>query len=129
MKEINGRLRGAASGVAQAVVTNIGRRGRRLRRIGVTLLLAIAALAPSTSRLVAQRAQLEKIVQRRVLPNGLEVIVIENHGVPLVTAEVTVRNGKGQKDRLTILIYCKKIHILQSNCSGSRRNDDNTRNF
>ncbi|MDA1081958.1 MAG: pitrilysin family protein [Gemmatimonadetes bacterium] len=41
----------------------------------------------------AQRAHLEKVVQRRVLANGLEVIVIENHGVPLVTAEVTVRNG------------------------------------
>ena len=41
----------------------------------------------------AQRAQLEKMVQRRTLANGLEVIVIENHGVPLVTAEVTVRNG------------------------------------
>mgnify|MGYP003348943807 FL=1 len=32
-------------------------------------------------------------MQRRTLPNGLEVIVYENHGVPLVTAEVTVRNG------------------------------------
>ena len=42
---------------------------------------------------MAQRAQLEKVVQRRTLANGLEVIVIENHGVPLVTAEVTVRNG------------------------------------
>jgi len=27
------------------------------------------------------------------LPNGLEVIVVENHGVPIVTAEITVRNG------------------------------------
>jgi zinc protease len=28
-----------------------------------------------------------------VLPNGLEVIVAENHGVPIVTVEITVRNG------------------------------------
>ncbi|HWG35901.1 MAG TPA: pitrilysin family protein [Gemmatimonadaceae bacterium] len=43
--------------------------------------------------LPAQRAALEKIIQRRVLPNGLEVIVVENHGVPLATVEVNVRNG------------------------------------
>lgn len=41
----------------------------------------------------AQRAELEKIIQRRVLPNGLEVIVVENHGVPLATIEVDVKNG------------------------------------
>ena len=43
--------------------------------------------------LAAQRAELEKIIQRRVLPNGLEVIVVENHGVPLATIEVDVKNG------------------------------------
>ena len=43
--------------------------------------------------LPAQRAALDKIIQRRVLPNGLEVIVVENHGVPLATVEVNVRNG------------------------------------
>ncbi|HEY3133857.1 MAG TPA: pitrilysin family protein [Gemmatimonadaceae bacterium] len=40
-----------------------------------------------------QRAELEKIIQRRVLPNGLEVIVVENHGVPLATIEIDVKNG------------------------------------
>jgi len=44
-------------------------------------------------RPVAQRDELERIIQRRVLDNGLEVIVIENHGVPLATAELVVRNG------------------------------------
>src|SRR5215213_2714931 len=29
----------------------------------------------------------------RVLPNGLEVIVLEDHSVPLVTVELAVRNG------------------------------------
>ncbi|HXC25226.1 MAG TPA: pitrilysin family protein [Gemmatimonadaceae bacterium] len=43
--------------------------------------------------LLGQRAELEKIIQRRVLSNGLEVIVVENHGVPLVTVEAAVRNG------------------------------------
>ena len=40
-----------------------------------------------------QRATLEKIIQRRVLANGLEVIVVENHGVPIATVEIDVRNG------------------------------------
>ena len=40
-----------------------------------------------------QRAELEKIIQRRVLSNGLEVIVVENHGVPLATIEIDVKNG------------------------------------
>ncbi|MDQ8164957.1 MAG: pitrilysin family protein [Gemmatimonadota bacterium] len=68
-------------------------------RVGMAALLALGCLAagplaPGRGGLAhAQRAQLEKVVQRRILPNGLEVIVIENHGVPLVTLEVTVRNG------------------------------------
>lgn len=60
-----------------------------VRRVALAGALCDLAAAPAA----AQRAQLEKIIQRRVLPNGLEVIVIENHGVPLATVEVTVRNG------------------------------------
>ena len=41
----------------------------------------------------AQRAELEKIIQRKVLGNGLEIIVVENHGVPLATIEIDVKNG------------------------------------
>jgi zinc protease len=54
-------------------------------------MFASALLAPSI--LGAQRAELEKIIKRRVLSNGLEVIVVENHGVPLATVEVDVKNG------------------------------------
>ena len=39
------------------------------------------------------RAELEKVLRRRVLANGMEVIVVENHGVPLATLEINVRNG------------------------------------
>jgi zinc protease len=39
------------------------------------------------------RAELEKVIQRRVLSNGLEVIVVENHGMPIATVEVDVKNG------------------------------------
>jgi zinc protease len=56
-----------------------------LRAALLLLLAAVPALA--------QRAELEKTIQRRVMANGLEVIVVENHGVPLVTVEITVRNG------------------------------------
>jgi zinc protease len=48
-------------------------------------------MAPSL--LGAQRAELEKIIKRKILANGLEVIVVENHGVPLATIEVDVKNG------------------------------------
>src|SRR6266498_5026714 len=56
-----------------------------------TLALLVSALAPMQAR--GQRAELEKIIKRKVLANGLEVIVVENHGVPLVTIEADVKNG------------------------------------
>jgi len=57
--------------------------------------LPLAALFAALLALPAfgQRAELERRIQRQVLPNGLEVIVVENRGVPLVTIEVDVRNG------------------------------------
>ena len=64
------------------------RAARILRRIAF-LLLALIAWAP----LAAQRAELERRIRRDTLPNGLEIIVVENHGVPLATVEVDVRNG------------------------------------
>jgi zinc protease len=56
-----------------------------------TLVLLVLALAPALAW--GQRAELEKIIQRKVLANGLEVIVVENHGVPLATIEIDVKNG------------------------------------
>src|SRR5437763_6979440 len=50
----------------------------------------VAAIA---SPLSGQRVELERRIQRQVLPNGREVIAVENRGVPLVTIEVDVRNG------------------------------------
>lgn len=62
------------------------------------LTLAVAllgVLAPPLVRpLAAQsRAELAKVLQRKVLANGMEVIVVENHGVPIATLEINVRNG------------------------------------
>ncbi len=60
-------------------------------RYCATLALLLSALLPMEAR--AQRAELEKIIQRKVLGNGLEIIVVENHGVPLATIEIDVKNG------------------------------------
>jgi zinc protease len=49
--------------------------------------------ASAAAGATAQRATLEKVIKRQVLPNGMEVIVAENHGVPLATIEIDVRNG------------------------------------
>jgi zinc protease len=51
------------------------------------------ALARTAVPAQGQRAELDKIIKRRVLSNGLEVIVVENHGVPLATVEIDVKNG------------------------------------
>jgi zinc protease len=60
-------------------------------RYCATLAIASWMLAPVHAW--GQRAELEKIIQRKVLANGLEVIVVENHGVPLATVEIDVKNG------------------------------------
>jgi zinc protease len=63
-------------------------------RICFPFALALAVSAVPDTLLSAQtRAELERIVQRRVLANGLEVIVVENHGVPIATLEIDVKNG------------------------------------
>ena len=64
-----------------------------MRRLPAALTFIALISAGAATSTHAQRADLEKIIQRRVLPNGLEVIVVENHGVPLATVEIDVRNG------------------------------------
>jgi len=76
------------------------------RAAALAACLALAVIvAPGTARAqaraattaatgaTAQRATLEKVIKRQVLPNGMEIIVAENHGVPLATIEIDVRNG------------------------------------
>ena len=53
----------------------------------------LAALLLWAPMVQAQRANLEKWIHQRVLANGMQVIVAENHGVPLATVEIDVRNG------------------------------------
>ncbi len=57
------------------------------------MLLLGAALTATAGRAEGQRAELETFIHHQVLTNGLEVIVAENHGVPIATIEFDVRNG------------------------------------
>jgi zinc protease len=63
---------------------------RRFRARAVAVALGLALLPQI---LPGQRAELERRIQRQTLPNGLEVIVVPNRGVPLVTIEADVKNG------------------------------------
>ncbi len=62
----------------------------RCAAVFAPLSLALTLLA---STLTAQRADLERVIKRSVLRNGLEVIVVENHGIPIATVELNVKNG------------------------------------
>ncbi len=72
-------------------MTHMSQRNRSHTRLATLIVALGVLLLPGI--LSAQRAELEKIIKRRVLANGLEVIVVENHGVPLATVEVNVKNG------------------------------------
>ena len=61
---------------------------RPLALAAVLLLALIAGPAAAQSR-----KELESIIQRRVLNNGMEVVVVESHGVPIATVEIDVKNG------------------------------------
>src|SRR6478752_4795095 len=49
--------------------------------------------APSTTTATTPARLPEAKLISQVLPNGLEVIVLEDHSIPLVTIELAVKNG------------------------------------
>ena len=51
------------------------------------------AAAPAQGTAAAPAPQPQPKFVNRQLPNGLEVIVLEDHSIPLVTCELAVRNG------------------------------------
>jgi zinc protease len=55
--------------------------------VGVTSTVALAVAA------AAQPPRLQELLRRDTLPNGLTVIVVENHAVPLATAHIVFRGG------------------------------------
>ncbi len=68
----------------------VGRSGSLLMAF---FLVSAAAVLPSRALSAQSRVELDKVIRRKVLANGLEVIVVENHGVPIATLEIDVRNG------------------------------------
>ena len=79
MRVINQRWRTVASRAARATA--------------IVAAIVTTALAASVSTLAAQKAEIEKTIQQRVLANGLEVIVVPTSGVPIATVELVVKNG------------------------------------
>ena len=63
---------------------------RYVRRVWALVAATLVTL-PAVGQ--AQRMELQKFIHHRVLANGLEVIVAENHGVPIATIEFNVKNG------------------------------------
>ena len=63
------------------------------KRHAAIALLAIVAYAAGPTVVQAQRATLERIVHRQTLDNGMDVVVVENHAVPIATVEVVVKTG------------------------------------
>jgi zinc protease len=60
-----------------------------------SVMIALALLAGG---LTAQQSPLARFIHQTKLDNGLEVIVVENHAVPLATVLVAVRNGAFTQD-------------------------------
>jgi zinc protease len=94
---------------------------RNRTRVPLATFLFLAVLLVLPSALAAQRPELEKIIQRKVLANGLEVIVVENHGVPLATVEVNVKNGAfTQSPEYAGLAHMYEHMFFRSNARYSR---------
>jgi len=71
---------------------------RTLFRLATVLLCAAAALAPSVSRLTAQAAAPLRVpYETFTLPNGLQVIVHEDHSVPVVSVNIWYHVGSGDE--------------------------------
>src|SRR5262249_43548043 len=68
-------------------------RGEGMRRFRARVLATAFGLALLPQIVRGQRAELERRILRQTLSNGLDVIVVQNHGVPLVTIEADVNNG------------------------------------
>ncbi len=67
-------------------------------RIAASLLALALALVASTTPVRAQQSPLARFIHQTRLDNGLDVIVVENHAVPLATVLVAVHNGAFTQD-------------------------------
>ena len=69
-----------------------------MRRYLLVPVLAAALGIGFPPRVPALQSPLERVMHRRTLDNGLQVIVVENAAVPLATALVAVHNGAFTQD-------------------------------
>lgn len=66
---------------------------KRPSRHATHALLAFMACVSCATTAHAQRATLDAILHRQTLANGLQVVVVENHAVPIATVEIVVKTG------------------------------------
>jgi len=92
MTRSTARFRDCAGTVEDRPILRTKRRSTRLS-VAWFHMAMLTAVALTATPAYGQRAELDKVIKRRVLSNGLEVIVVENHGVPLATVEIDVKNG------------------------------------
>src|SRR5256714_5304010 len=77
---------------------------------------APTATTPATARLP------EAKLISQVLPNGLEVIVLEDHSIPLVTVELAVKNGSyTEPPELNGLSHLYEHMFFKANCAYIQR--------
>lgn len=70
--------------------------------VPLTVSLVVAIVGVSASQCRAQRATLDRIMHTDTLDNGMQVIVVENHSIPIATAEIVFRAGamtQGEEDQ------------------------------
>lgn len=80
------------------------------RRAVAALLLCIAFILPCFSAPIGNDAAAK--LSHRTLDNGLEVFVVENKAVPLVTVCVAFRGGASAQDRETAGLFHLYEHML-----------------
>jgi zinc protease len=70
---------------------------------------------------VAQQKPLPQAASQlanKILPNGLEVIVLEDHSIPLVTVELAVKNGSfTEPPELNGLSHLYEHMFFKANCA------------
>lgn len=96
---------------------------RRLAALALALSfvssLALPAAGQTAGPSVAARApQAPSQLVNKILPNGLEVIVLEDHSIPLVTVELAVKNGSfTEPPELNGLSHLYEHMFFKANCA------------
>jgi zinc protease len=85
----------------------------------LALLWLVPAAAFAQQSAVAQRSSLGAITHTDSLANGMRVIVVENHAIPLATVDVVVKTGAMSQDTSTEGVMHLFEHMLFSGYRGT----------